>query len=44
MAARILLVEDDEVIRETTRVVLEDEGTAPSPSSWSLSSRRPLTR
>ncbi|MGH9042958.1 MAG: response regulator [Acidimicrobiia bacterium] len=26
MAARILLVEDDEVIRETTRVVLEDEG------------------
>lgn len=28
MAARILLVEDDEAIRETTRVVLEDEGYA----------------
>ena len=26
MATRILLVEDDEAIRETTRVVLEDEG------------------
>lgn len=26
MTTRILLVEDDEVIRETTRVVLEDEG------------------